>query len=173
MNRRLAEGSMARVFHGFTAYGLVRPLAGAAIVVLGLMLARAAGQADEPLAVTIDRAKVMHISRPADTVIIGNPAIADATIQDKQTLIITGRSFGTTNLIVLDSEGQPIADEVLMVQAADDRVVTIYKRASRETLSCTPDCAPALAIGDQNDSFDAVKKQIEDHQSLTESVGGH
>lgn len=164
---------MARVFQRFTAYGLARPLAGAAIVVLGLVLARAAGQADEPLAVTIDRAKVMHISRPADTVIIGNPAIADATIQDKQTLIITGRSFGTTNLIVLDSDGQPIADEVLMVQASDDRVVTIYKRAARETLSCTPDCAPALAIGDQNDSFDSVKKQIEDHQSLTNSITGH
>ena len=100
-------------------------------------------------------------------------AIADATIQDKQTLIITGRSFGTTNLIVLDSDGQPIADEVLMVQASDDRVVTIYKRAARETLSCTPDCAPALAIGDQNDSFDSVKKQIEDHQSLTNSITGH
>jgi Flp pilus assembly secretin CpaC len=148
-------------------------LAGVAIVALGIVLARAIAQADEPLAVTIDRAKVMHISRPADTVIVGNPAIADATIQDKQTLIITGRSFGTTNLIVLDTNGQPIADEVLMVQASDDRVVTLYRRAERETLSCTPECAPALSIGDRVDSFDSVKKQIEDHQSLTDSVSGH
>jgi hypothetical protein len=152
--------------------GLSRTLAGVALVALGMVLAKAAARADEPLAVAIDRAKVMHISRPADTVIIGNPSIADATIQDKQTLIITGRSFGTTNLIVLDGDGQPIADEVLMVQAADDKVVTIFKRAERETLSCTPECAPALAIGDRGDTFDAVKRQIEGHQGLSDSASG-
>ena len=56
--------------------------------------------AAEPLSVMIDHAKVMHISRPAEVVIVGNPGIADATIQDQQTLIVTGRSFGSTNLIV-------------------------------------------------------------------------
>ncbi len=59
----------------------------------------------DPIEVVVDRAKVMRIARPADIVIIGNSAIADATIQDSQTLIITGHSFGTTNLIVLDRRG--------------------------------------------------------------------
>ena len=65
----------------------------------------------------IDHAKVMHISRPAEVVIVGNPGIADATIQDQQTLIITGRSFGSTNLIVLDASGKAIAEETLSVVA--------------------------------------------------------
>ena len=94
----------------------------------------AAAEDVAPLVVGIDRAKVMRISRPADVVILGNPAIADATIQDNQTLIITGRSFGSTNLIVLDAAGQPIADEIVNVTATNDDVVTVYKRASRETL---------------------------------------
>jgi Flp pilus assembly secretin CpaC len=118
-----------------------------------------------PIAVIIDRAKVMHISRPADTIIIGNPGIADATIQDAQTLIITGKSFGSTNLIVLDAQGQPIADEVLSVQPNDDSVVTIFRRASRVTLSCTPDCSPTLAIGDATESFDTLNSQIGTHNS--------
>lgn len=118
-----------------------------------------------PISVIIDRAKVMHISRPADTIIIGNPGIADATIQDAQTLIITGKSFGSTNLIVLDAQGQPIADEVLSVQANEDSVVTVYRRASRITLSCTPDCAPTLSIGDQKDTFEDLNTQIGAHNS--------
>jgi Flp pilus assembly secretin CpaC len=120
---------------------------------------------EETLTVSVDRAKVMHISRPADIVIIGNPAIADAIIQDNQTLIITGKSFGTTNLIVLDSAGQPIAEELVTVRASDDNVVTIYKRAERESFSCSPDCGPILVVGDRPAVFDALNSQIQTHNN--------
>lgn len=117
--------------------------------------------------VVIDQAKVMHISRPADIVIIGNPAIADATIQDSQTLIITGHSFGTTNLIVLDSSGQAVANGILTVQPQDDQVVTVYKRASRQTFSCTPDCSPVMALGDDAAAFNNVSSQLQTQQGMS------
>jgi Flp pilus assembly secretin CpaC len=137
---------------------------------LSLSAAAPALAAGEPIAVLVDRAKVMHISRPANIVIIGNPAIADATIQDNQTLIITGRSYGTTNLIVLDANGQAIADEILNVTAANDDVVTVYKRSDRTTLTCTPDCLPSLAVGDKSDTFESVKAQIQGHNSLSDAA---
>lgn len=127
----------------------------------------------EPISVTVDRAKVLHISQPADVVIIGNPAIADATIQDSQTLIITGRSFGTTNLIVLDKQGQTIASDLVTVAPSDDQVVTIYRRASRETLSCTPDCSPVMALGDTAKVFDAANTQIQAARSLADGAAQH
>ena len=126
----------------------------------------------EPITVVVDRAKVMRVSRPADIVIIGNPAIADATIQDNQTLIITGRSFGTTNLIVLDAAGQAIADEVVIVAAPNDQVVTVYRRASRQTYSCTPECSPTLTIGDNSVVFDSVNAQIQAHGTLSDAAAG-
>jgi Flp pilus assembly secretin CpaC len=116
--------------------------------------------AQEPIFVTVDQARVMQISRPADTVIIGNPAIADAVIRDSQTLVITGRSYGTTNLIVLDTDGQPIADELLTVQAADDYLVTVYVGGKRATYSCTPACQPTIAVGDDLEVFDARVGQV-------------
>src|SRR5690349_12335114 len=65
-------------------------LAGAAVAgALVIGSAAAAPGAGAPIEVLVDHAKVMHIARPADIVIIGNPGIADATIQDSQTLIIT------------------------------------------------------------------------------------
>jgi hypothetical protein len=142
-------------------------LAGAALAgALVLAGANGAEAAGDPIQVTVDHAKVMHIARPADIVIIGNPGIADATIQDSQTLIITGHSFGTTNLIVLDAQGQAIADELVNVQPNEDDLVTVYKidkdkGAARETFSCNPACAPTLAIGDASEWFNGVREQIE------------
>ena len=127
----------------------------------------------EPITVIVDRAKVLHISRPADVVIIGNPAIADATIQDNQTLIITGRSYGTTNLIVLDTSGKSIADETVTVEPSNDQVVTIYRRALRETLSCTPDCSPVLSLGDNTASFDSTSAQIRTVRTIADSAAQH
>jgi Flp pilus assembly secretin CpaC len=141
---------------------------------LGTALAAAFSPAAlaDPIDVTVDQAKVMRISRPADVVIIGNPAIADATIQDSQTLIITGHSFGMTNLIVLDAQGKSIADEMVTVSPQNDQVVTVYRRASRQTLSCTPDCSPILVVGDNPTTFDSVNQQIQSQNGLISSAAG-
>jgi Flp pilus assembly secretin CpaC len=138
-----------------------------ALVAEAMPRAASAEDAGAIIEVVLNQAKVMHISRPADVVIIGNPAIADATIQDKQTLIITGHSFGSTNLIVLDSAGQPIASGMLTVKQANDQMVTIYRRALRQTFSCTPDCAPVVAVGDNPDVFNGVAAQVQTQNSIS------
>lgn len=157
---------MSRALIQMHASAVCRILAG----VVTILAAGAIAAKAEPISVMVDRAKVMRVSRPADIVIIGNPAIADATIQDNRTLIITGRSFGTTNLIVLDAEGQAIADEIVTVGSPDDQVVTVYRRASRQTYSCTPDCSPTLAIGDNSVVFESVTEQIQAHGSLSDAA---
>lgn len=146
-------------------------LLGLAAALIATMAAAPSSAEDvEPIKVVVDRAKVMRISRPADVVILGNPAIADATIQDSQTLIITGRSFGSTNLIVLDADGLAIADETITVGPQNDQVVTVYRRAARQTFSCTPDCSPTLALGDNSTSFDDVSAQIQSHGSISNAA---
>ena len=102
-----------------------------------------------PLKVVVDRAKVVRIAKPADTIIIGNPAIVDVTIQDARTLVMTGRRYGATNLIILDTDGDPIVDETVVVSSQEDHTVRIYRRAARETLSCSPKCEPTVVSGDQ------------------------
>jgi Flp pilus assembly secretin CpaC len=152
----------------FSAILIALALSGAAGGYVSTASADDAGTID----VVLNQAKVMHISRPADVVIIGNPAIADATIQDNQTLIITGHSFGTTNLIVLDSSGQPIASGILTVKPPNDQVVTIYKRAARQTFSCTPDCSPVVAVGDTADVFNGVAAQIQQQNTISSTAAG-
>lgn len=108
----------------------------------------ALAQDGAPISVNANMARVLRISAPAATVIVGNPGIADVTIQDPQTLILTGKSYGQTNLIVLDSRGEPIADTLVEVVQMTAGIMTVYQGQSRTTLSCAPTCQPVVMMGD-------------------------
>jgi Flp pilus assembly secretin CpaC len=123
-----------------------------ALALVGLALAPAAALADpsnEPISVKVNMARILKINAPAATVIIGNPGVADVTIQDPQTLVLTGKSYGETNLIVLDSQGAAIADTLVSVvqpQSGDD--ITVFQGLARQTLNCQPVCQPTVSLGD-------------------------
>ena len=102
----------------------------------------------DPITVKANMARILRISAPAATVIIGNPGVADVTIQDPQTLVLTGKSYGETNLIVLDSAGNPVADTMVSVVQATMDTITVYNGQARTTLSCNPICQPTITLGD-------------------------
>lgn len=121
--------------------------------------------AEQGTLVTVDQAFVLRLDSPAGAVVIGNPAIADATIMDTQTLVITGRSFGTTNLIVLNGNGETILEQTITVQGAHNQV-TVYRRDVRQSYSCTPICAPTLNVGDAQPAFELTNEQIQARANL-------
>jgi Flp pilus assembly secretin CpaC len=90
--------------------------------------------------VTMNQAKVVKLSRDADTIILGNPLIADAAVKDPRTIVITGKGFGVTNFVVLDTSGNPVVDEQVIVSRSVAETVRVYRRAKVQTLSCTPYC---------------------------------
>ena len=109
--------------------------AAALLLTFGMPAVNAAG-----IDVTMNRAKIVKLARDADTIIVGNPAIADASVQDASTIVLTGKCFGVTNLVVLDRNGEPIIDEQVTVNRDDATSVRIYRRANIQTMSCTPYC---------------------------------
>lgn len=130
---------------------------------VGALVAPVAGRAADMVKVELDQARIYRLAAPASTIVIGNPAIADATLQDAQTLIVTGRAYGQTNLIVLDEEGETITDVQLAVLAATENLVTVYKGAKRQSLSCLPDCQPAAVPGDDSQHFGGILGQVSQH----------
>src|SRR3569623_1105292 len=109
----------------------------AAVVIAALLAAPHSALADtnEPISVKVSMARILRISAPAATVIIGNPLVADVTIQDPQTLVLTGKSYGETNLIILDTSGSPIADTTISVVQGEADLMTVYMGTARTTLS--------------------------------------
>lgn len=103
---------------------------------------------DGAISVKVNMARILRINSPAATVIIGNPGVADVTIQDPQTLVLTGKSYGRTNLIILDQIGNPIADTLVEVIQAQADTITVFQGGARTTVACAPDCAPTVMLGD-------------------------
>lgn len=145
------------------------PLLAAFVVVMPL-----AGVSAEEAGVHVmtDRAKVFRIDAPADTVIVGNPAIADVTMYDRQTVVVTGKLYGTTNLVILDKSGEPIIDEVITVGAATGDVVTVQRKLARSTYSCAPSCEPVLRVGDSEAGYELLTKQSTQRNDISEKAAG-
>lgn len=127
---------------------------------------------DGPVMVTVDRAKVFRIDDGASAVIVGNPFIADVSMFDQNTVVITGKSYGTTNLVILDENNKPIVDEIITVRASEEGVVSVYKKSSRMTLSCSPTCEPTLRLGDNNDAFKQTAEQATARNELAVQAAG-
>lgn len=99
-----------------------------------------AAQEGEMLRVYMDHARVLRLDRPVAKVIIGNASVADATVADSRTIVLTGKSFGTTNLLLLDADGNPIVDERILVSIDEGNTVRMYKQTERSVFSCSPNC---------------------------------
>lgn len=147
-----------------TAFALAGILAGFGILASGTTPATA----QERVFVTLDHAKILRLGRQAATVILGNPAIADATVFNKSMIVITGKSFGSTNLLILDEQGEEISSNVVTVRSADERLMTVHRGASRESFQCAPNCQRAMTIGDNTEAFEALNSQISSRISISE-----
>lgn len=95
----------------------------------------AAAAAD--ITVILDQAKVIKLPDRVTTLVIGNPLIADATIQSGGQLVVTGKGYGATNIIALDPAGNALMDKSIEVLGPRG-VVVVYRGVERETYSCAP-----------------------------------
>ena len=90
--------------------------------------------------VYMNQARILKLDRPVSKVIVGNAQVADATVADPQTIVLTGRSYGATTLVLLDAEGNAIADERVIVSIDEGNTVRVFRQTDRAVLSCTPNC---------------------------------
>ncbi len=109
----------------------------------------------------MDYARLVRLPEGAQTLVIGNPLVADVNmIRGNRLFVITGKSFGTTNLIVLDRAGQQVGESIVTVVPANDKVL-VQRGSHRESLSCNPKCVTAVELSDDmtyaKAAIDAVK----------------
>ena len=149
-----------------------RLLVAAALVAVGASQSAmaASNAASNVVQVVVDQATLVRLDRPAAEIVVGNPSIADVSVQSSQVLVVTGKSFGETNLIVMDADGKVVANRQLIVQEPRTGFVTMYRGSARQTLHCAPYCTPPLVIGDMPDIFGAIASQITTKQSIGQSA---
>jgi Pilus formation protein N terminal region len=110
----------------------------------------------QTLPVNLDQAEIMQLPDRVATIVIGNPLIADATLQSGGILVVTGKGYGSTNLMALDRAGRVLLSRTVQVlPAGTEDVVTVYKGVERESYSCAPYCQRRITLGDSPAYFNA------------------
>ncbi|MEM6901455.1 MAG: pilus assembly protein N-terminal domain-containing protein [Pseudomonadota bacterium] len=102
----------------------------------------------------------------AASVVIGNPNIADVAVHNENLVFITGRTFGTTNLLVYDVDGKQLLSSDVVVSTTNESVLVVNRAGENFTFDCAPNCKSILAIGDDQAYFQRNFEQTENLQAL-------
>ncbi|AWM03480.1 pilus assembly protein N-terminal domain-containing protein [Bradyrhizobium amphicarpaeae] len=142
------------------------------LVAAAVLASPAAGLADptaDTIAVNVDQAKLVRLPGKVATLVVGNPLIADVTLQPGGMIVVTGKGYGATNFIALDRAGEILVDRQIQVEGPSDRLVTVYRGIERESYSCMPLCQRRVTLGDSDTYFNNTMNQA---GSLSASASG-
>jgi len=140
----------------------VSPLSKVRSLAVGFLLwpvAAVAGPSADAIAVNVDQAKLVKLPTRVSTIVIGNPLIADVTLQTGGILVVTGKGYGATNFSAMDRSGEVLVDRVIQVEGPTDQLVTIYRGVERESYSCMPICQRRITLGDGETYFKSTMDQ--------------
>lgn len=143
-----------------------------ATLLASVVFGGATAQADT-LTVAIDSARLLQLPSQVATVVIGNPLIADASLQRGGVLVVTGKGYGATNLLALDRDGRVVLDKTVRVQGpAQHNLIVVYRGTERESYSCAPQCEPRITLGDGSKYFGAALGQTVARNGGAQSSAG-
>ena len=123
---------------------------------IGMVLWPAAAFAEpsgNAVAVNVDQAKLIRLPGRVATIVVGNPLIADVTLQTGGVMVVTGKGYGATNFIAMDRSGEILVDRIIQVEGPTDQLVTVYRGVERESYSCMPICQRRVTLGDGETYF--------------------
>jgi Flp pilus assembly secretin CpaC len=139
-----------------------------AVLLLAALLAAPALADEAPLGITLDQATILKLPDKVATIVVGNPLIADVAVQSGGLVVVTGKGYGSTNIIVLDRAGVVLMERSVLVRGPTDQIVQVYRGVERETYSCTPTCQRRITLGDSVTFFSSTLGQsdIRNNQSM-------
>ena len=114
----------------------------------------------DPFKVKVDETVTLKLSQAANSVVVGNATVADVTVHDARTLLVTGKAFGSTNLTVLDRAGNTIYSSQLMVGGENDNGLTIVRSGATYSYSCVDKCRATPMVGDAPGHFSDVMATV-------------
>jgi Flp pilus assembly secretin CpaC len=117
---------------------------GAVSALLAFSAAAQVQAQSRPLNVEIDHATRVQLRAPAGSVIVANPKIADVTVVDANTLFITGKGYGVTEVIAVDALGRPLFQSQVVVSAGSTGSVRVWRGPQATEMACGSSCSPSV-----------------------------
>lgn len=132
----------------------MKKLFGLAALMLSLSVPDAFAADD--ISVKLGNSRVIGPVAQMATVIIGNDGIAAATLGGGGTIILTGKMLGTTNLIVLDEQGQELLSSDLNVVPLNNGPTTTVRISRGVSKSRTYVCGAGAGCTPEGSALASV-----------------
>jgi hypothetical protein len=111
----------------------------AGILLLTVFVAATAAQADSTV-IHINQSRRILLRGAAANIIVGDPSVADVSVIDAHSVILLGKGYGSTDVLVTDRGGRTLLDDHVMVAAPEGGVVTVHRGVNAVEYSCSPRC---------------------------------
>lgn len=110
-------------------------------VVLAALLAAIAGPAlASDLVVPIDQTARLTLNGSAANVFVGNASVVDALMVDRRNIVLVGRGYGKTSVMVLDAAGRTLLNQTVQVSPGNDGRMTLFRGTLANNFTCSPTC---------------------------------
>lgn len=140
------------------------------VIALAIAVCPAAALA-QSLMVNIDQSARITLSRPAHDVIVGNPMMADVTVLDERHILLQGKSYGVTNLLVTDQSGRAIMNRQVVISAPDTNRVSIYRGPDVYNYACANKCERTPMPGERSGAaYDQWAPPFNDYSGRTHNA---
>ncbi|MCI4662450.1 MAG: pilus assembly protein N-terminal domain-containing protein [Neomegalonema sp.] len=127
----------------------------------------------ECLELLLNHLRQVKFDRSVKTVLVGNPAIADANMLNASNAVISARSVGATNMLFLDADGRLLGDYEVFVREPSARRVVLHRGPTHAThFQCAPRCERTLSPSDHVDEHNTLKQRIESEMGITRNAVG-
>ena len=130
------------------------------VAIIGFFAASVSAAHAEHVWLTMDQVRPFKLDNPAHSVVVGNPGIADVTVQDNSNLLLFGKAPGLTNIYVFDEDGKTLKNLVIRVRSPSSDMLVVHRGAARTTYNCTTNCEATITVGDSPEVFDGVSTQV-------------
>jgi len=94
----------------------------------------------ESTVIHLNQSRRLVLGGAAANVIVSDPAVADVTLFDAHSVILLGKGYGATEILVMDRAGRTLLDDHVTVTPSDSGVVTLHRGVNSVEYSCAPRC---------------------------------
>jgi hypothetical protein len=128
--------------------GMRHPIKSIVLTILTLCASAGAAMAAAGGAMTVElnESRRIPLTGTAATVVVGDPSVADVSMVDSHSVILLGRGFGATQLVVTDRDGRTLLAGTVSVVSPDRGRVTLTRGVESTEYGCFGDrCHPLTA----------------------------
>jgi hypothetical protein len=105
-------------------------------VVLSLAALGLTAAATNAMVVHVNESRRIALRGVATNVIIGDPSVADVAMTDAHSVVIMGKGYGSTQLLITDAAGRTLLADDVTVTAPDNGRITFYHGMDRNEYAC-------------------------------------